>query len=205
VLHADRLRRVDEEKHVAFAACLAERFDVGSEPRRERYRGDRCDTRPLVHAFDDRVDGDVPVACRHHAHFDPVALEVEPRVDVVRMLELGAQHHVLAAMPVDRRRDHVETVRDVLGVRDLVGLGSDQLREATARTLDQLEEVRLVSGAVHHPIVEVRVERRAHFARKDATRRHVHVDPARERRKVAACFGEHDAFRGFVHDWRSFP
>ena len=71
-------------------------------------------------------------------------------------------------LPVNGRGDHVEAFGDVLGVGDLVGVGADELCEAPARALDQLEELRLVGRAVQHAIVEMRVERRAHFAREHA-------------------------------------
>ena len=96
------LRRVDEQQHVALAARCAQRLDVGAETRGERHRRDRRDARARIHALDELVDRDVAVARRHHAHFDAVALQVEPRVDVVRVLELRAEHDVVAAAASER-------------------------------------------------------------------------------------------------------
>jgi thiamine monophosphate synthase len=100
---------------------------------------------------------------------------------------------------VEPGRDDVEAFRNVLGVSDLVGVSTYQLREAAACTLHQREEVLLVGRAVQHAIVQVRIECRAHLPRQYAAGGNVHVGPALERWKVAARVQERSKLGRLVH------
>src|SRR5215469_12721954 len=59
---------------------------------------------------------------------DKTSFQIEPRIQVAGMLQLGTQDYVVDCLPWNRASDHVQTFRDVLGERDifLALLGGDE-------------------------------------------------------------------------------
>ena len=162
------------------AAGTPQHVEIRPESGREGHTGRRDDAGAPVRPSQHVLHGNGAGPRRDGADLDPEAPQIEPRVNIVRVFELGAEDDVVARAPIQTRRHHVEAFRHVLGERDLVGVGMDQRREPLAGFLDELEELRLVPP-FEHPMIQMGVHGLAHTSREDAACRDIHV------RQVLRC------------------
>ena len=100
VQHPRRLCGVDHAHHAPLAACLRQGSDVRDESGRERHGRHRYQTCALVHRVDHLLNRNAAVVRRHGTCLDAEPpLDVHPRIDVVRMLDLRAENEVVAGFP----------------------------------------------------------------------------------------------------------
>src|SRR5690606_17640819 len=81
------------------------------------------------------------------------------------MLELGTQHHVIAAFPIDAGTDDVQSFGSVLGKGYLVRMGIDQRGKTVSDGLGLPEQGVLVDSPVY-AIIEIARHRRLHVGGK---------------------------------------
>ena len=79
---------------------------------------------------------DRPVTRRNDPHLYATPLKVEPGNYVVRMLQGGAEHHVIPRTPIKRGRDSIDALRNILDDRDIALVPADERCEFRSGSFD---------------------------------------------------------------------
>ncbi len=143
---AHRLGRIQQDHCSMGMRRVGHHAHVRDETRRKRHVRDRHQSRSLVHRGRERVRRDPPAIRFHGADVDTAELsQVVPQEDVVRVLEIGTQNHVLSRFPGQARREQVQGLGYVLGDRHLVGLRPEEPRHQLSAVFNRRLERRLVT------------------------------------------------------------
>ena len=105
------------------------------------------------------------------------------------MLDVRAQHGVVAALPLQRSHDRVDAFRDVFDDGDFIGRGADQSREFAAHAFEHVEHG-LFRAAFVNAVVEIARNRVARAERHEPARRGLEINPFVGAGKFAAYCGK---------------
>ena len=146
---------------------------------------------PFIHRLYHRDHWHTPTFRRNAADLDALKpLEVVPEIDVVGVLEFGTQDYVVALPPRETSGEEVQALGDVLGDRDLVGIGANQVGHGGAGLIDPRTQEVLVARS-EHTGVEVLGDRLPHGLRHKSPGRYVQVDLIARPGKECSQLGIH--------------
>ena len=183
---ANPLRSVDQKHDVPFGTGFGEAHDVGAKPGCKRHVGAGDDTRAIVDGGDHVVDGHPAAPRLQCSDLDPEPVfQMQPRVDVARMLKLRAQDHIVAGAPRDCAGRHVEPFGNVLRERNLIRVRFDQASVAVAHAVDRLEHARFFNRTLDAQL-DLLLNRCFRGAGHKTARCRVEIDRVRGAGKVPA-------------------
>ncbi|CAH2399496.1 hypothetical protein MES5069_220192 [Mesorhizobium escarrei] len=175
---------IGQKKGAQALASLGYRLHHCLEAR-DHCNGRHCDdTGTRIGLIDNSVARDCTIVSFYHPQLNSVLVpELQPRQDVVCVLQLAAQDNIVSRLPSNRVSDYIDAFRRVLRNSDFICFGANELSKSGTCSLDQLHHFFFVIQAIQS-IVKMLIHRRAGGSGYEPLICNIHVNGAFNGRKL---------------------
>ena len=148
---AKRLNPIDAKEDAFLLTEFAQGRQIRAKTAGELHGRDGDHTRAAVDHLENPLERNAPVVLEDHSYINTTDTKRLPRIDVGRKLDVG-NHHVVACLPGQTVGNEADALGRVLGERNLVRVGVEQLRNQPPHALDFVKIATANVGVVHRAI-----------------------------------------------------